>query len=201
MSFFRRLPLLVLVFASCKDRPERTAESLVPDERDRQVLEALLLHLLADKEFDMREAAPTGTTIVLHAKCMTGKIYAPQLKVDIHGRTLPADAERDLYTRNEKAKAQAASFSDLKFAAGIVVADSLHQREKMGRDTAFPFAQAFPTARGYVSAYLPGYSEDGTQAIVRARIGPTSHGATVTAVLEKKADRWIVKWHRFAFYM
>ena len=59
---------------------------------------------------------------------------------------------------------------------------------------------AHPKARGWVHAYLPGYSKDGSRAIVRAGVGPSAHGATLTALLEKRGDKWVVKWHYIAFY-
>src|SRR6266496_1626693 len=40
--------------------PLQAATPVVPDERDRQVLETLLLHLLADPKFDMTRVSTNG---------------------------------------------------------------------------------------------------------------------------------------------
>ena len=62
------------------------------------------------------------------------------------------------------------------------------------------FAAAYSKARGWLQAYLPGYSKDGARAIVRAGVGPSAHGAMLTALLEKSGDKWLVKWHYIARY-
>lgn len=49
-------------------------------------------------------------------------------------------------------------------------------------------------------AFLPGYSEDGSYAVVRAAVGPWAHAAMLTAVLEKSGDKWIVKWYCITRY-
>lgn len=47
---------------------------------------------------------------------------------------------------------------------------------------------------------MPGFSKDGKRAIVRAGVGPWAHAAMLTAVLEKRDDKWIVWYYvaRFA---
>lgn len=58
----------------------------------------------------------------------------------------------------------------------------------------FPtFHKAFPTARLWVQASLPGYSEDGDQAVVRAFSGPSAHGSLVTALLRLRSGQWEVE--------
>src|SRR5881628_3416559 len=78
------------------------ATRTVPDERDRQVLETLLLHLLSDAKFDMTRVAPTGAMIVLHTRTpeKTGFLMSNQIRSDVGSRTLPSDAENDLRRRN-----------------------------------------------------------------------------------------------------
>ena len=185
----------------------RAATAVVPDKRDGQVLDALLLHLLADPKFDMALVSTNEATIVLHTRTpeKTGFLQSHQMRTDIGDHTLPGEAERDLRRRNSPPDAKPdtfdsaeASFTNLTFSAGIVVADLSHvlgQRRGHG-----PFAAAHPRARGWVRAYLPGYSTDGSRAIVRAGVGPSAHGAMLTALLEKRGDKWLVKWHHIARY-
>ncbi len=95
--------------------------------------------------------------------------------------------------------AVAASYTKLTFAAGIVVTD-LTETWK-GRRSFASFADAHPKARGWLEAYLPGYSADGNRAVVRAGVGPWAHAAMLTAVLEKRGGKWVVVWYNVARFV
>ena len=188
--------------------PARAATTTVPDKRDGQVLDALLLHLLSDSKFDMARVSTNGATIVLHARTpeKTGFLQSHQMRSDVGDHKLPSDAEQDLRRRNSPLNAKpdtydamAVSFTNLTFSAGIVVADLTEvwsQRRAYGA-----LGVAHPRARGWAQAYLPGYSKDGSRAIVRAEVGPSAHGAMLTALLEKSGDKWVVKWHHIVWYV
>jgi len=176
-----------------------------PDERDRQVLETLLLHLLSDAKFDMTRVSTNGATIVLHTRTpeKMGFLMSHQIRAEIGSRKLPSDAETDMRRRNTPADAKpdtydaiAASYSNLTFAARIVVTD-LTETWKGWRSSTL-FEDAHPKARGWLEAYLPGYSTDGNRAVVRAGVGPWAHAAMLTAVLEKRGDKWVVAWYHVA---
>ena len=92
-----------------------------------------------------------------------------------------------------------ASYADLKFEARIVVSNLAEIREKSINKFRF-FEDACPKARGWLGSYLPGYSKEGNEAIVRAGVGPSAHGAMITAVLEKSGDKWVVKWYHISRY-
>jgi hypothetical protein len=62
------------------------------------------------------------------------------------------------------------------------------------------FTQAHPSARGYVQACLPGYTDDQLHAVVRAWVGPTPHGGSITAWLANSGGVWKVEWHHLAWY-
>lgn len=199
--------ILSMCFVGIFTSVARADAPVVPDERDRQVLQTLLIHLLADPEFDMTRAPAKGAVIVLHARTptKTGFLQSHQMRNDIGDHTLPGDAEQDLRQRNTPSDAKpdtydavAASFTDLKFGAGILVADLTPIWKQ--RRSLRAFENAHPKPRGWVEAYLPGYSKDGSLAVLRAFVGPWAHAATVTALLEKKGDKWIVKWHHIARY-
>jgi hypothetical protein len=176
-----------------------------PDERDGRVLETLLLHLLTDSSFDLTRVPTNGATIALHSRTpkKTGFLMPEQIKGEIDQRTIPTDAESDLRQRNTPADAKpdtydsvAAFYTNLTFAAGIVVTN-LTETWK-GRPSLTSFADAHPKARGWLEAYLPGYSRDGTRAVVRAAVGPWAHAAMLTAVLEKRGNQWKVVWYYIA---
>jgi hypothetical protein len=182
---------------------------VAPDQRDGRVLEALLLHLLADTNFNMQTVSHGGPLIVLFPRTpeKTGFLQPHQMRSDIRDHVLPVDAEADLRRRNSLLNAKAdtydavsASWTNLAFGAGVVVADNLTAtRSQPFADVSF--GKTHPKARAWVQAYLPGYSKDGTRAIVRAEVGPTAHGATITALLERTNGAWRVKWHALAVYV
>jgi len=166
------------------------------------------LHLLADSEFDMTRAPTNQKSIVLHTRTpeKTGFLMSHQIRSDIRGRTLPSDAEADLRTRNTPSNAKPetydsvmASYTNLTFQPIIVLAD-LTEIWKEGRRRAAAFEKAYPQAKGWLDSYLPGYSRDGTRAVVRAWGWSLAHGAMLTAVLEKTGDKWLVKWYQISRY-
>jgi len=121
------------------------------------------------------------------------------MRPDIGDPTLPTDVEEDLRRRNcvpDGHDCVASSFIDLKFAQGIVVTNlpDVH-----GVHSYSAFEKVQPKARGWVEAYLPGYSKDGSQAVVRGFVGPFTHSVVVTALLEKRNDKWVVKWHQVVY--
>ncbi len=183
------------------------ASGAPPDERDHQVLETLLLHLLNDPKLALTRVPTNGATIVLHARTpqKIGFLMSVQIHSDLGNRTLPDDTERDLRRRNTPADAKpnsydavAAFYTNHAFAGGIVVTNLSEVWQ--GRRWFRSFEDAHPRARGWLEAYLPGYSKDGTHAVVRAAVGPWAHGAMLTAVLKKRGDKWVVKWYDIAFY-
>lgn len=206
MNVLRKFrPLFLLCVASTLVVPVSAAP---PDERDRQVLETLLLHLLADPKFDMTRVSTNGATIVLDTRSpeKTGFLMSHQIRSEIGSRTLPGGAERDLRKRNTPADAKpdtyvsvTAYYTNLPFAAGIVVTN-LSEMPR-GKRLMTSFADDLPKARGFLNAYLPGYSNDGTHAVVRAGVGPWAHAAMLTAVLERRGDNWIVVWYHVARFV
>jgi hypothetical protein len=200
---FSRLTLLCIAVAFVS--PVFGANTTVADERDRQVLEAVLRRLLADSASGTR-VSTNGAVIVLHKRTpeKTSPLMSQQIRIDIGSHTLPSDVEGDLRRRNIPADTKpdtydaiTAFYTNLTFSTGIVVADLT---DKTGGRTYGAFEKAHPKARGFARAYLPGYSKDGTRAVVRASVGPSPHGAMVTALLEKLGDKWVVKWHHIARY-
>jgi hypothetical protein len=195
---------LLSSFCACFS-PAIGATPALPDERDRQVLEALMLHLLSDPKFDMTKTSTNGATIVLHTRTPegTGFLGSEQIRGELDGRKLPRDAENDLRRRNtpqgakpDSYDAVPVSYTNLTFAAGILVVnlnETIQRRSRFGS-----FEKAQPKARGWLEAYLPGYSKDGDVAVVRAGVGPWAHGAMLTAVLGKRGPGWQVKWYTVA---
>lgn len=186
----------------------------VPDERDRQVLEAMMLHVLAvrnvpeiekDSALAFIRHGREGKTILMHPSTPKGStIYLShsQIAGDLHDFTLSQDIEEHLRHRNTSVKSKRGrdesvetTYTGLKFAPEIVVTD-LTEIWKAG----VFLADTHPDALCWIEHYLPGYSSDGNEAVVRSLIGPTAHGATITASLVKSNNKWVVKWFRIAVY-
>ena len=57
---------------------------------------------------------------------------------------------------------------------------------------------------GYESVFYlfwpPGYSKTGDTALVRALVGPTCHGASITCQLEQAKGSWLVVKHWFSVF-
>lgn len=200
----RHFSVILLLCFLCRISTSTAGEpAVIPDERDRQVLEAVLLDLLPDVAFRNARLPRTATNIVLHLRTpeKTGMIQPDQMRYDTgKEHTIPEDIAGALVRRNAKPgtyDSVFALFKDLKFDPRIIVDEVAGKNE--GRSPAFE--QKYPSARGWVEPYLPGYSKDGTRAVVRAWIGPSEHGAVATALLEKTGGKWLVKWHHLAFFL
>ncbi len=205
------LVLLAIVVPVAGCRPQAQVEPVVPvvpDEADGQVLEAFLRHLRVDPDFNLTRVPTNEATVVLRWRTpeKTGFLNEEQMTLETRGHALPKELGHALRRRNTEPTARpedhaavTAFYTNLFLNAGIVVADL---SERMGvRGLMGAFAEAHPEALGWVVAYLPGYSDGGEQAVVRARIGPTSHGASVTALLERRGNRWLVVWSEMAYYL
>jgi len=204
--FFLTLLSLALTVA----HPLRAAPA-VPDERDGRVLDALLVHLLSDPRFVFSGVSTSQSTILLHASTpeSVGDLQPETMRINIVGDyTLPDDALLDLRRRNPPRKASpgdtnapvAAYFTNLTFSPGIIVTN-LSSDLRTDRRSIVEMQFAYPKARGWVEANLPGYSNDGSSAVVNAYIGPSAHGASLIAFLKKSGDKWTVKWVHFNFYV
>jgi hypothetical protein len=186
----------------------RAATYVVPDQRDRDVLNSLLIHLCTDPAFDLTKVSTNDPQILLHFRTPegTGFLTPGQIRSDLRTNSLPIDAEDNLRKRNGlnvenpgDYETVAALFGNVKFSAGIVVTNLHHWRiEPQILKTGFN--KAFPNARGWVEVYLPGYSNDGNVAVVRAMVGPWAHAASLTALMEKRENGWFVKWFKIAYY-
>src|SRR4051794_8445641 len=114
---------IVWTFVSVAEVPT----PIVPDQRDQRVLDALLLHLLADSGFDLTTVPTSRAQIVLNVRTpeKTGFLQPDQICGDIGSHTLPSGVERDLRRRNSKSDAKPDTyesvpvfFTNLTFSSG-----------------------------------------------------------------------------------
>jgi hypothetical protein len=198
------------------DGPLLPADALRP--QDLPVLDAVLSDFAADPGFGDTYLSKYGRQLVVHRETTGGSAFvrADQLGSDAAGRRLPQDAAADLEARNNgppvtvsrstfsSVRRAGAPLDGFKPSSHLVVADDLDRfpsNKPYQVDFVEAFRKAHPTARGFVWAWLPGYSADGRQAIVCLSFGPTAHGATATYLLERSAaGTWKVVWRDAAYY-
>jgi hypothetical protein len=183
----------------------QAGETVTPDERDRDVLEAALLQLTNDKDFGRRGVSTNGVIVLnVRTPLKTGFLRPEQIKGELRTRTVSEELLQAVLKRNSvisqvnSYEAVTAWFTNSTFATNIVVVDLKARSAGRGADK---YENLPVNARGWVTSFLPGYSEDGTTALVRAHVGPSAHGAMLTALLEKVEGKWVVKWHRIAFFV
>jgi hypothetical protein len=199
--------LLCLLFASLVCRLPAEDKPLQPDERDLKVIDAALLHLLANPDFTMilakKPEAKDDVVLDVTGPEKTGFLQAAQISGEL-GKKQKVDEEllAATLTRNKKSGYDAVpiSYAGAKLDPRIIVGD-LTKLPEQKFDFGQGFQKVYPKARGYVSLHLPGYSKDGTQALLRGYTGPSPHGACVTALLELRDGKWTVKWSKVSFFV
>src|SRR6266850_8289460 len=154
--------LFVLSTCSCS---KYSSPSAVADQRDQQVLQALLLHLLPKPDFDLTRVGANSTTIVLDSRTPGGnRLFQPDVLRRPHDigsdHVIPKDIQRDAARRNGDVPA---SLSDFKFEPGITLT-ALPRSSGRGTDPLW-FQHAYPNGRAWVHAWLPGYSIDSNRAL------------------------------------
>jgi hypothetical protein len=200
-SFRRRKVLAALMAIPCARLKAQPTE-LNAD--DQSVIEAFALALLDDPHFgwDEKKQDP-NSVLVLHHRTpkKTGLLGEGQMKGDVGDHPLDPILTKAIRARNTKPDTQheavEVSYKGLKLNPKIVVADM----------TTSPDASEFevlekihPKARGWLSPWLPGYSSDGSRALIRGGFGPWPHGAVATAELARKEAVWQVTWLKLTFY-
>ena len=170
---------------------------------DRKVLEGLLLAILKDDGFPA-PADSNKTLIVLHQRnpdAVEPLINTFQVTHDSGGKVLPNDAWNDLIRRNVVRKGpdvREILYEGLPFDPHIQIGDAFPGPKEpfLGKT----FEEVFPTARGFVAPWAPGYSADGKTAVVKAKIGPAGRFGFVTAILARKGEAWTLVWRQYSVY-
>jgi hypothetical protein len=181
--------------------------------RDYAVLETTLNDLASPKnpeyKYFIQHRGPGKEIVIDDRTCVANEFTDTHLNLDqpndnIDGadiRSIPVDIQDDFKRRSKEA---ARSLADFKPAnANIIVHDLDHMREKAPGafdDSLGAIRRKYPTAWGYVLAYLPGYSKDGMSAVVVFYLPNGAHGGDAVYMLQREAKRWIVVWRHFHFY-
>ena len=169
-------------------------------EDDKAVFSAVFTHFAKQEVSGNASGEKAKKVIVINSKTKgpSGFLSEDQLNGEFYQETwtLPVEMRSQLRDRNS----QSVSVTQLVHGENLVVDDL----SKLPKDDIYAYSDAFdkkyPDAIRYISLWLPAYSQDGTQALVRFSFGPTAHGATATYLLVKENGNWIVKHHMMAYY-
>lgn len=180
--------------ADDKQTPRPPGENEATEE-DAKAITAAIEHFSGQKLIWALGNRESKKAILVHKESSgPSPIYLSdtQLQSDLREEKweVPAEASESLRQRNIKA----APLGGLKFGKAVIVADI----EKVPPEFN---AREYSEAKAYAHVWLPGYSKDGSTAVVRLSFGPTPHGATATYLLTKTDSAWkVTKW-AFAYYL
>jgi len=163
--------------------------------RDEQVMDAVLKHFLKDDGQDLKFVSSDGDQVVLHIRNPEKNGILDQTEGDIRDRKLDAELLAGLKERNTGVNYDSSlfSFKDFRLDPRVVIADVEGMTAK--------FHHVHRRAKAHFTAFAPGYSRDGSRAVVRAWIGPSPHGATITYRLDLRDGVWQVAWRELAIYV
>lgn len=163
---------------------------------DAAVFDTVLADLLRWAVFDN----PFGhdsirEKIVVHSasRPQTPTLKQRRIHSDTQRRVLPRDAYKNLLKRNVRP----VSLTDYHPTDSRIIIDDassvISSRRYMSVTV---FSQRYPDAKGFVHLWRPGYSKDGSSALVRLRIAKSKkrEGAVVTYLLVKDEETWRVDW-------
>lgn len=156
---------------------------------------AILRIVLADWYADLESQGETWLsrvdgTLVVFTPTVTFT-HRRQIEVDAMPQVVPDDVIVSFIDRNS----QTYDISSVEpIGQGIEIA-TRHERYWVD------FEERFPDAKGWVSIFVPGYSERSDQAMIRFWGGPRSHGTGCTYFLEKIQNEWTIKWKETVHYL
>jgi hypothetical protein len=196
------VPVLLIVFGSAATAGETAPRPPDPvTSTDVRVLSTALEHFASSADAtDLHVPATKKPRLVLDVKSPSGLgVSSAQLRSNTErlGWSVPESLAEDLRRRN----GEAVSFKGQPFGQQIVVKDPQGHYRGAHKGSRSQQRRIFRDRRAYAQAWLPGYSEDGRQAVVCFWFGPTSHDAMATYLLVKEAAGWRVQRHTFTYFL
>ena len=198
-------PVLLCALSCTSAGPQRaalapsmqTAKKAEPElSRDELVMNAALVDFLKDRDKEPWTIGSSTRGVVLHIRNPAKLGILDQTEGDIQGRKLSPELLKALRVRNTGKNWVSVPFSYKGFRLNkrVTIKDLwVGPKDSLNLTT-------FKGYKGYFEAFAPGFSKDGERACVRAWVGPSSHGATVTYALELRKGIWKVLWREYSFY-
>jgi uncharacterized protein (TIGR02246 family) len=109
-------------------------------------------------------------------------------------RPIPDDIRSDLRRRDDGPSTSLADFRPANPDIVVRDLDELFGRADGPLSAIAAFDERHPDAWGYVSAHLPGYSNDGDRAVIVFEGGPSAHGLDWVYMLTRRGKRWEIQW-------
>jgi uncharacterized protein (TIGR02246 family) len=109
-------------------------------------------------------------------------------------RPIPDDIRADLRRRDDGPPTSLADFRPANPRIIVRDLDELFGPAEGPLSAIAAFDERYPDAWGYVSTHLPGYSTDGSSAVVVFEGGPSAHGLDWVYMLSRRGKRWEVQW-------
>jgi hypothetical protein len=179
-------------------------------DRDRAVLEAVATYLLQTADGFGEPPSSPNPTVVLDAK--PPRESPPFLCFDNCGsdghRFSPSEGQALSFRNREHGDSSGVwrtvcspcshtlvLVSDLEKVLSKTADDpSLGKNRLMATWWETTFRRVFPHAKGWLQAFLPGYSVEGSEASFLGRAGPSPHGSIVRAHLHLANKAWVLDW-------
>jgi uncharacterized protein len=185
-------------WAAYRKREEERSNNAQPAKllpEDAEVLEAALSDMAQydGKDFELSFINPGKSIRLLDRTGTANPFTESQMNVELDERQandIDLKMRQSLLSRNSKE----VSLADLRFS---------DDRIQLGKES-FGLRKRIADQeklRGWVAVCLPGYSADGSRAVLRFWFGPTPHGAAGTYLLSKIGGKWSVIWRDFAHYV
>lgn len=165
---------------------EITQKASLSDD-DKRVISLALEEVIRQK----RQTRPDASSFlhVFEKTALFGAVLEGQLDSDLREKAseVPLDLRRSLFSRNGERKLLKGL--TLSSPPILLIPDETNRGERWNSKAI------------YAQISLPGYSSNGQTAIVRCWMGPSTHGETLTVLLEKRDGAWQIKWTRVARYV
>jgi hypothetical protein len=197
---------LVTILIGCSLLATSPADSLAEQpRRDRAVVEAVATHLVSVEEFG-EPPDSAKRAVVLDAR--VPRENCPFLCFDnsgSKGHSFSRAEVNALSRRNQSHEPRSWRIACSPCSDWLLVVPDLEKTlsqaaddPSLGKDRFMAtwwsntFERAFPDAKGWIQAFLPGYSADGSEAVFLGSVGPSPHGSVVAAHLHITGNGWVV---------
>jgi hypothetical protein len=186
----RLTPLLfaVVIAGGCGTKPPQIPVTAV----DFEIIEAILTDII-EYDDETRKPRPQQAPIILGDEAVSAIDFGALNNAWRRGKRIPPALIADVKRRNPKGARQSIKpYQPINPKIMVIDAKPLLQGEEFGYPPGFA-----PT---YVISSLPGYSEDGQNAVLAFRFGPSAHGAFGYCLLQKVDGVWKILDRQMLFF-
>jgi len=158
---------------------------------DFKIIKTVTASLLASRSLTLGKR----TLIVAnHTLAKSGMLSDDQMSQYIGSHKVETSVVRDMQRRNQGGGTDIKAFraGTRQVQLGDLIFTTKRGDQEMIRSD--EFEERFPNADAWILLWLPGYSNDGSEAAVRFMYGPTTHGGIGTFGLKKMKSGWTVAW-------